>query len=449
MEISEEQKREYAKRLVLARTRMLCNAGFYGYLVMHLKFALDGNIPTAATDGEKISFSPKFLDELCDDELDFVLMHEVLHVALRHVARRESRDPERFNIACDIVVNSNILSSFNGDKSRISIRGYGTSMHLAPDGREGAEYTAEQVYDMLPETPSGNGSFKVDFGDETDAGGGLSNGNDAGGGSSRKGNEGGEKGRRRKKKVGGGTRWDDHSKWATAQNENDEREKAEIWRRAVAEAAEGMEIRSAGNSWGSVPEFAKRILKEIREPQNDWRTVLADFVQEEICDYSFSPPDKRYGDSPFFLPDFNDAHEVVRKILFAVDTSGSISDDMLVAAYSEVLGAIAQFGGALEGFLGYFDAVFYPPKPFSEPQDVLDNRPIGGGGTNFHSVFEYVKKEMTSDPPASIIILTDGVAPFPLESAAMGIPVLWVLHGDGVTPPWGRIARIYSAANGK
>lgn len=44
--------------------------------------------------------------------------------------------------------------------------------------------------------------------------------------------------------------------------------------------------------------------------------------------------------------------------------------------------------------------------------------------------------------PASIIILTDGFAPFPKEKLADGIPVLWLLNNDEVTLPWGKIARI-------
>ena len=49
---------------------------------------------------------------------------------------------------------------------------------------------------------------------------------------------------------------------------------------------------------------------------------------------------------------------------------------------------------------------------------------------------------MQDEPPVSIIILTDGYAPFPKEKLAFGIPVLWLLNNDEVKPPWGKIARI-------
>ena len=68
-------------------------------------------------------------------------------------------------------------------------------------------------------------------------------------------------------------------------------------------------------------------------------------------------------------------------------------------------------------------------------------RPVGGGGTDFGVIFDYVRKEMVT-PPASIIILTDGYAPFPQKRAAMGIPTLWLINNEDVTPPWGKIARI-------
>jgi predicted metal-dependent peptidase len=39
------------------------------------------------------------------DEAKFVLAHELLHVGLRHEARRQGRDPHLWNVACDFVIN--------------------------------------------------------------------------------------------------------------------------------------------------------------------------------------------------------------------------------------------------------------------------------------------------------------------------------------------------------
>ena len=150
MAISETKAREYSKRLLLSRMRILCENGFYGLLLMHMKFSIDEAVETACTDGERIIFGTSFLDDLSDSELDFVMMHEILHVVLHHVTRGKDLDNEAFNIACDIVVNSNILLSRGMDRSHITLKKYGEAMNIAPDGKNGYEYTAEEVYDMLP-----------------------------------------------------------------------------------------------------------------------------------------------------------------------------------------------------------------------------------------------------------------------------------------------------------
>lgn len=159
-------------------------------------------------------------------------------------------------------------------------------------------------------------------------------------------------------------------------------------------------------------------------------------------DYSFTPPDRRFDDSPFFLPDFNDKDTLIKDILFMIDTSGSMSDNMITAAYSEVKGAIDQFDGKLKGWLGFFDAAIIEPKLFTSPDELKIIKPAGGGGTDFQIIFEYVHIHMQDKLPASIIILTDGYAPFPKEKLAGGIPVLWLLNNEEVNPPWGKIARI-------
>lgn len=88
MVLSNEKKKEYVKRLVMSRMRLLINNGFYGLLLMHMIYSIDENCETAATDGHRIFFGPKFLDELSDSELDFIMMHEILHVVLQHCMRQ-------------------------------------------------------------------------------------------------------------------------------------------------------------------------------------------------------------------------------------------------------------------------------------------------------------------------------------------------------------------------
>ena len=414
MALSEEKKREYVQKLLLSRMRILCNHGFFGLLLMHATYSVSEDVETACTDGRGITFGTKFLDELSDRELDFVMMHEILHIVLQHCARQDERDNEVFNIACDIVVNSNILLENNMDIKSITLKRYGESMHLTPSGKEGHAYTAEQVYEMLPKDQNKK---------------------------TRASNSGCAIGRAKQARAdgkAGASVWDDHSRWGMYEEDDTLRD---VWVKRVEDAAESVAIRDPSNSRGLLPLFAKRMLEKLHRAQTDWRTILSDFIQEEVVDYSFYPPDRRFDDSPFFLPDFNGKDELVLDILFMIDTSGSMSDKMITAAYSEVKGAIDQFDGKLRGWLGFFDAAIVEPKEFSSEEEFRIIRPAGGGGTDFQIIFEYVAKHMKR-PPASIIILTDGFCPFPMEKLAMGIPVLWLLNNEEVDPPWGKVARI-------
>lgn len=391
MELSKAKQTEYIRRILLARMTVLTRNGFFGLLLMHMKFALDGNIGTAATDGERIFFDPKFLDRISDRELAFILMHEIMHIALRHTTRTGSRNEFKFNIACDIVVNSNILQASGMDLQSITLDHFGESMHLTPKGAEGYHYTAEQVYDMLPKSLGKGSGFS-----------------------------------------------DDHSKWGTSEDKALDA----LWEGRIRDAAEACRSRASGKERGEIPQGVERQIRQLMEPRTDWKVLLNDFIQEEVTDYSLMPPDRRFTDNPFLLPDFNDTETLVKDILFMIDTSGSMTDKEITQAYSEIKGAIDQFEGNLEGWLGFFDARVVPPARFSDENEFKVIRPKGGGGTSFDVIFDYIRTEMSDQEIASIIILTDGFAPFPEEAAAMGIPVLWMINNDYIKPPWGRVAVI-------
>lgn len=451
MALDNTKLKGYANRLLQSRLRILADHGFYGLLLSHLSFAIDETIDTASTDARKIYFSPAFLDELSDSELDFILMHEVMHVVLQHCTRGLSYDQFIFNVACDIVVNSNILKSCGNNLRRITLRLEGQpAMHLAPDGKEGHLYSAEEVYEMLIskgklKKQSGNSG-----GSESD-GDGKSSGDGSGSDSKKNGKRGNGSGQRSERgsgnKKGNGSSSgsesgeyklvDSHDKW-----EPDESgELRDRWASYFEDALKVISVTEKSSDCGSLPAFAQRLLKEREKPQVNWREALHSFVQEEVNDYSFSPPDRRFDGFDFFLPDYNEKEENVKNILFMIDTSGSMTDEMISKAYDEIYGAIEQFNGRLEGYLGFFDAVAVPAKPFSSIKELEIIRPFGGGGTSFHCVLHYAIHEM-DEPPVSIIILTDGYAPFPKESDANGIPVMWVINNEDVTPPWGKIARI-------
>ena len=471
------------KRLQNARLSLMAKQPFYALLLMNMKFSLDLSCHTAYTDGDRIAFNPEFMNDIDDGELEFVLMHEVLHAALAHPFRHQSDyEQNEFDIACDIIVNSNILYSFGMDKSKITLKKYGESMHLMPNGEEGYKYSVEEAYKILlavnaqqnkkkDTKKKGHGKGQGQGKDQCkgNAGGDGESNEPGGRGDGKSSGGGGESSRpsledliasikKRNNEIrenlekgsgeaasndqkGEGNSFDDHSFW---EGDDDMGSQRDTWMNRMVEATDIIASMPKGSkSRGTVPAGVERIVKELKNPILDWRTILNDFVQEEICDYSFAPPDKRMQDSPFFLPDFNEKDEEAKNLLFMIDTSGSMSDEAITECYSEIYGAIQQFNGKLTGHLGFFDAVVIEPVPFEDEDEFKIIRPKGGGGTSFHVIFDYVRERMQDEPPVSIIILTDGYAPFPNEEAAMGIPVLWIINNkEAKAPSWGKVARM-------
>ena len=100
------------KKIQGARLSLMRSQPFYAVLLLRMQFSVDPMCETVYTDGTRIVFCPDYIMKLSEKELEFVMMHEVLHVALDHCGRMAPNyDFDDYSTACDIVVNSNILFS--------------------------------------------------------------------------------------------------------------------------------------------------------------------------------------------------------------------------------------------------------------------------------------------------------------------------------------------------
>lgn len=524
MDYSNNKLREYSLKILKSRTRVLLNNGFYGILLLNVKLKINSEVKTICTDGECIYFPPTFLDKTNDEDMDFALMHEILHIALKHVYRGKGKDKKYFNLACDIVVNSNILHDSNFSKKFYDNKIY---PQLTPDNDDGYKYTTEELYEMLykaskPKDKDDDGiKVKIDlkkdekeeYSESDDSfkknddeqkkyesnNNAKSNFNDKEQvNSSNKSNYSEEKqsngvneDKKEKNKLDNDSIRDNkepscdsnrNSEFGTNQSQNEQSisngstdkdnnidnnesecmdngfDSHEFWKEELTKDDKNDDLERTNNllnateyflkqdkssdKAGKIPMCILRLYKEITNSQLDWRKLLNDFIFEEINDYSFMPPDRRFDDSPFYLPDFNEKDFTVKNVLFMIDTSDSMSTEEITYAYSEIVGAINQFDGKLSGWLGFFDANVVDPIPFESVDDVKKIMPCGGGGTSFSKVFEYIKNNFEKLKPSYIIILTDGFDVIPSKEVAMGIPVLWIINNDFVTPEWGKIARI-------
>ncbi len=97
------------------------------------------DISVAAVDPEmrEVYISPGA--GLEEDEWRFVVAHELLHVGLRHDARRQGRDAFLWNVACDYVINGWLLEMGIGELPKMGV--------LHDSKLRGM--SAEEVYDLI------------------------------------------------------------------------------------------------------------------------------------------------------------------------------------------------------------------------------------------------------------------------------------------------------------
>ena len=80
MPLNKEQLQSQIKRLLMSRLNILVKHGFFGVLLMKAKLGLTSSCDTAYTDAKGIYFNPTFLTQLTNDEIEFVMLHEIMHI---------------------------------------------------------------------------------------------------------------------------------------------------------------------------------------------------------------------------------------------------------------------------------------------------------------------------------------------------------------------------------
>jgi predicted metal-dependent peptidase len=184
------------------------------------------------------------------------------------------------------------------------------------------------------------------------------------------------------------------------------------WKAAVSAAAQEARLQ------GKLPASLDRFVGEALRPRVDWRAVLRRFVQSTSrLDYSWKYPARRFLPAGLYLPSMRS--ESLPPIVCAVDTSGSI-DDNLLAQFSSELTSIIEEARPEVLYVVYCDARVQRVEEYL-PGDPLRLKPKGGGGTDFSPVFRWIKSNGIE--PACLIYLTDLEGRFP--SRAPDYPVLW------------------------
>ena len=384
---------DQGKAVQAALTALVLDQPFFGVLALRLKVTADPSCKTAWTDGVTLGYNPAFVAGLTRGQLQGLLCHEVLHCAQGHVWRRDERDPQAWNVACDHEINPLVTAA---------------GMSLPPGGLPDPQFaglSAEAIYPAVyaPKPPPQDGDEGEDGGQDPGEGPPQPGDGDPGG--------------------CGEVR--DSPDPGTARAEEAE------WQAATLQAAAQAQAR------GNAPAGMERLVERIKKPAcRDLVAALLEHVQRAAAreNYSWRTPNRRFVPFGLYLPSLEGVS--LPPVAAAVDTSGSINPEHL-----------ATFAGALQVILDECrpevlhvlacDAAVKAAREFL-PGDLVEGDYPGGGGTDFRPVFDHLSREDT--PPCCAVYLTDLEGCFPDQEPEF--PVIWVVsdkRGRRPLPPFGSV----------
>jgi len=359
-----------------ARIKTLVEQPFFGSLMCGLEIVEDRSQPTAWVDGTRLGYNPDFFEGLTTAEAEFVVCHEILHVALGHHIRIEGRDPGQWNDATDYVINGDLVQM-----------GMTPPIGVLLDKKYTGK-TAEVVYSMLEkDRPQGS-----------------------------------------KPQQGQGNSATGHVRPAPQQSEAEKVEAEANMREQVAVASQ------MARAAGSLPGSIERLLKSKLQPKVDWREALHRwFASQAQEDYSWNKRSRRSSAEMILPGRFSEA--AAGTFAVAIDVSGSITSRVLEKFGAE-LQALKDSVHPERLLLLYFDSGVRKVEDLG-PDDLVNLRAVGGGGTDFHAAPKWL--EAQGIEPAALVYLTDMYGSIPPEPS---YPVLWVSTTGDRNTPYGEVVEL-------
>ncbi len=356
-------------------TRLVISHPFFGSMALSLKIEADEEIQTMCTDGKFIKWNPDFVANMSEEETTGVMAHEVMHVGMKHNLRRGDRDPERWNIACDYVINPILIEA---------------GFSLPAGGLYDEQYAdlpAERVYDMLPED--------------------VSHLSQAGG-------------------MGGVI--------DTTKEGGQSLSEAEVKQMEADINSKVMMAANGAKSVGKLPASIEALVQRMKRNQIDWEEKVQRFVGgDQPDDYSMRRPNRQMFDQVGVL-----APSIVGTgcgdILVWMDSSGSVSDregEFFLGG----LNAISRDVKPKSITVITCDAEIQSVKRYEEGEEITLFSNKGRGGTCVQPVFNYIEQHNLNVD--NMICFTDmGIFDYP--DRAPDYPILWVSsYSRGKPAPFG------------
>lgn len=373
------------RKLKKVKINLMRNPKFalWSGVMMIGKTSVVDDVPTACTNGRDEMYGCEFITKLDEKALGFVVLHENMHKALRHLTIWEKlykKNPMLANIACDHVINLMIVD-MDPNETIIAFPRDENGDRIGCYDPRFKNMNAKQVFDILEQE-------QQEGGQPTD----------------------GDKG------------FDSHD-WDGAR-ELDAKEKQELEREVDQAIRQGIiaQQKAQGAGGGNLP----RELGDLMQPQVDWRETLREFVSA-ICsnkdNSSWRRVNRRMLAQDIYMPSL--VGEKVGHIAIGVDTSGSIGVQELNTFLSEVKSIVDDVHpDALDLIYWDGDVAGHETYDMATMSNlVTSTKPRGGGGTDPRAMMKYLKEKKIK--PECIIQLTDGYVPD--WGDEWEAPILWVI----------------------
>jgi predicted metal-dependent peptidase len=194
---------------------------------------------------------------------------------------------------------------------------------------------------------------------------------------------------------------------------------------------------------GNAPGMLAEVLRAVLEPPPPWylmlRTVLAGMGG------SAGKPTLMPDESYLYLMTGHNVwmpsrmRSQLAPILFLVDTSGSVSDEMLQKAVNQMLSAVlAKQVGSVT--VACWDTEVYPAieaRGYSQVRAAMNNiRITGRGGTDIRKALEEAGRQIGRKGVQQVVAITDGCAWYPEKAPAWleFVPMMFITSME--KPPW-------------
>lgn len=362
------------KELVQAISSLLSNFPFYGALLFELgEVQYIPETPTAATDGVHIVVGDWFMASPVGERV-FVLAHEVLHIVFDHMPRarlygKSGFGPDlrpfnfdKWNRAADFIINHLLLETLK-DKGGRKLGSMPSCGLYDPSIPYDAMVT--DVYLALPDQDDDQGPGKPG--------------------------------------QGSGQGFDQH----IMPGDDTPTPTQQKVQRAVTSA------KNAAKAMGKDLGGLERILNELLSPKVPWTEELRDYVQATTGkdDTSWARPNRRKLAIPPHIPFPGHQGYQMGDAVVAVDCSGSIGDAELTQFRSEIK-TIFEDTRPRNLFIIWWDTSASVVE-ITDMDDLLEAKPVGGGGTDYHCVPPAIEELMIE--PEIVICFSDCIASFPTE----------------------------------